>query len=236
MNKIVYLLIFIVFLSSCSNKNTKLWPLSKKKNDLNLIEENKELLEQVFKEEEIVNKEFNKDLIFKISKNKKSTNLDKYLNNNYGNINFDKNLKNKKKIKFKKINNFYQYEPEISFSKNDLIFFEKKGTIFKLNDNYKVLWKKNYYTKNEKKLDPILQFTNQGKFLIITDNMAKYYMLDIETGDLVWSKSSVAPFNSQIKILKDKFFVIDFSNTLRCFSLKNGNELWNIKTENSLIR
>ena len=223
MNKIVYLLIFVVFLSSCSNKNSKLWPLSKKKNDLNLIEENKESLEQIFKEEEIVNKEFNQDLIFKISQNEKLTNL-------------VKDVKNKKKIKFKKINNFYEYEPEISFSKNDLIFFEKKGTIFKLDDNNKVLWKKNYYTKNEKKLDPILQFTNQGKFLIITDNIAKYYMLDIETGDLVWSKSSVAPFNSQIKILEDKFFVIDFSNTLRCFSLKNGNELWNIKTENSLIR
>ena len=29
---------------------------------------------------------------------------------------------------------------------------------------------------------------------------------------------------------------MDFSNTLRCFSLKSGNELWNIQTENSLIR
>jgi len=61
-------------------------------------------------------------------------------------------------------------------------------------------------------------------------------MLDIETGELIWSKNSSAPFNSQIKIVKDKFFVIDFSNTLRCFSLKNGKELWNIKTQNSLIR
>ena len=90
MNKIVYLLIFVVFLSSCSNKNSKLWPLSKKKNDLNLIEENKESLEQIFKEEEIVNKEFNQDLIFKISQNEKLNNL-------------VKDVKNKKKIKFKKI-------------------------------------------------------------------------------------------------------------------------------------
>ena len=33
-----------------------------------------------------------------------------------------------------------------------------------------------------------------------------------------------------------KFFVIDLSNTLRCFSLDNGEELWNVKTQNSLIR
>ena len=61
-------------------------------------------------------------------------------------------------------------------------------------------------------------------------------MLEIETGNLVWSKNNLAPFNSQIKIYKDKFFVIDLSNTLRCFSLKNGQELWNVKTQNSLIR
>jgi outer membrane protein assembly factor BamB len=53
---------------------------------------------------------------------------------------------------------------------------------------------------------------------------------------LIWSKNSIAPFNSQIKIYKDKIFVVDYSNTLRCFSLKDGSELWNIKTQNSLIR
>ena len=58
----------------------------------------------------------------------------------------------------------------------------------------------------------------------------------IENGQLIWSKNNFAPFNSQIKIYKDKIFVIDFSNTLRCFSLVNGDELWNVKTENSLIR
>ena len=32
------------------------------------------------------------------------------------------------------------------------------------------------------------------------------------------------------------FFVIDFENTLRCYSIINGNEIWKVKTENSLIR
>ena len=58
----------------------------------------------------------------------------------------------------------------------------------------------------------------------------------MNNGELLWSKNNLAPFNSQIKIYKDKFFIIDFSNTLRCFSIKTGKEIWNIKTENSLIR
>ena len=39
-------------------------------------------------------------------------------------------------------------------------------------------------------------------------------MLDIKSGNLIWSKNNLAPFNSQIKIYKDKFFIIDFSNIL----------------------
>ena len=61
-------------------------------------------------------------------------------------------------------------------------------------------------------------------------------MIDLQTGKLIWLKNNLAPFNSQIKIYKDKFFIVDFSNTLRCFSIKNGDELWNIKTEDSLIK
>ena len=81
-----------------------------------------------------------------------------------------------------------------------------------------------------------MQFANNGKFLIVADNIAKYYMIDLVTGNLIWSKKNLAPFNSQIKIYEDKFFIIDYSNTLRCFSIKDGKELWNIRTENSLIR
>jgi len=120
--------------------------------------------------------------------------------------------------------------------KKDIIFFDNKGSILKFNDKSKLIWKKNYYSKSEKKLKPILQFANNKKILIVADSIAKYYAINLSNGKLIWSKNNLAPFNSQIKIYKDRFFIIDFSNTLRCFSLKDGQELWNIKTENSLIR
>ena len=88
-------------------------------------------------------------------------------------------------------------------------------------------------SKCDQKLDYVV--TNKN-ILIVGDNIAKYYALNLNNGELLWSKNNLAPFNSQIKIYKDKFFIIDFSNTLRCFSIKTGKEIWNIKTENSLIR
>ena len=42
-------------------------------------------------------------------------------------------------------------------------------------------------------------------------------MLDINTGNLIWSKNNLAPFNSQIKIYEDKFFIIDLSIHLDVF-------------------
>ena len=99
-----------------------------------------------------------------------------------------------------------------------------------------MIWKKNYYSKFEKKQKPILQFANNDKFLVVADNISKFYVIDIETGKLIWSKINSSPFNSQIKIHNDKFYIIDSTNTLRCFSLSTGNEIWNIKTQNNLIK
>ena len=53
---------------------------------------------------------------------------------------------------------------------------------------------------------------------------------------MLWSKIGASPFNSQIKIYGDKFFIVDFNNTLRAYNINNGNEIWNIKTESNLIR
>jgi len=53
---------------------------------------------------------------------------------------------------------------------------------------------------------------------------------------LAWSKDNISAFNSNIKIFKDNFITIDFDNVIRCFSVKNGKEIWIFKAENSFIK
>ena len=236
MNKLIFFFIFII-ISACSlNSQSKFWTklkeVTKDNNNLN----NKVKKQEIFKKEKILKKEFNKNLKIKIKSNSTFNYKNNINSNNSGLLNFSGELKRSSRYKFSKIKNFYQYEPELIFDGSNLIFFENKGTILKFNENSKLVWKKNFYLKQEKKLNPVLQFASNDKYLIVADNLAKYFMLDKENGELIWSKNNSAPFNSQIKIFKDKFFIIDFDNTLRCFSLKNGNELWNVKTQNSLIR
>ena len=231
MNKIFVFVIILVFSFGCSfNQNSKFWTSYKK-----IVQEDKKNYKKIFVEEKALKKEFNSNL--KLNLKKTPTNLYKRnYQNNDGMLNYNGQLKRSSRYKFSKIKNFYQFEPNISFSKNNLIFFDNKGSILKFNNDSKLIWKKNYYSKSEKRLKPILQITNDQNDIIIADNIAKIFRIDLNTGDLIWSKNNLAPFNSQIKIYKDKFFIIDFANTLRCFSKKNGEELWNVKTENSLIR
>ena len=117
-----------------------------------------------------------------------------------------------------------------------LIFFDEKGTILNFSNNEKLIWKNNIYSKNEKKQNPILYFATNGQTLVVVDNIAKYYAINLNNGELLWSKNNIAPFNSQVKIFKDKFFAIDFENILRCYSIKDGKELWNVKTDTAFIK
>ena len=232
MNKLVTTLLSLLFIAHCSfGGQSGFW------NETTKIKKEKEtIIKELFKKEEPHEKEMNTNLKInlnaKLIKNSFINNFD----NNNGRIEYDGNLKNISKYKFSKIDNFNEFEPEIVFDKNNVIFFDNKGSIIKFNEQSKIVWKKNYYSKTEKKMKPVLFLSSNSKTLVVADNISKYYALDINSGKLLWSKSNVAPFNSQVKVYKDRFFVIDYENILRCYSVKNGNELWKIRTEKSFIK
>ena len=199
--------------------------------------ENKVKEKKIFEEKKVYKKEFNKQLKIKLNNNIKEKSFINNLTNNNYIINFDGSLKKISKYKFSKIDEFVLFQPELLITKkNNLIFFDDKGTILNFNQNSKLIWKNNIYSKSEKKNNPILYFAANNQMLIVADTVAKYYAINLINGELIWSKKNMAPFNSQIKIYKDKFFVVDYENILRCFSLKDGTEIWNVKTEKSFIK
>ena len=234
MNKKFYYFIIFLFIINCSlDTKTGIWSQSK-----DLISENKNnKKEKLFKKSEIYEKEFNKDLKIRLKENLEKKILEKNLSNNTGIVKFNGELKKLSKYKFSKIDKFYEYQPELLITnKDNLIFFDDKGTVLKFAKSNKLIWKNNIYSKIEKKQKPILYFASNDKTLVVTDNLARYYAININSGKTIWSKRNVAPFNSQVKIFKDKFFAIDFENVLRCFSVNDGKEIWNFKTEKSFIK
>ena len=226
--KYFYLIIFLFLLGCSLNPNSKFWTEEKK------ILVDKSSITVLLKDKERSLGEFNQNFKISIPKNLKiSTN--QQLNND-GFINFDANLEKMSKYNFKRIRSFSNFEPEILLDKNHLFYFDSNGTIIKFDSNSNIVWKQNYYSKQDKKLQPILFFAEVGENLFVADSIANYYVVNKNTGTLKWKKKHSSSFNSQIKILENKVFVIDMENQLRCFSLETGDIIWSVKTQQSLLR
>jgi outer membrane protein assembly factor BamB len=223
----LFLLIFtLFFVTHCSVKeNLGIW----NKKDENL--ENQKKVKKLFSDDKKIITEFNPELKLDISKLKFNENIVNNQNNigaqNYTGFNEKINT-----FKFSTIKDTNQLNYKPIFLDDGLIFFDNKGTIIRYDLNSKVVWKKNIYSKSEKKLNPKLFFTLKGDNLLVADNLAKYYSINIKFGELNWSKNNMHPFNSEIKIANNMLFAVDYQNTLRSFNLSDGSELWNFQTEN----
>ena len=229
MNKRYFYLIIFLFLFNCSlNPNSKFWTKEKK------ILVDKSSTTILLKTEKNFLSELNQNFKISIPKNLK-VNINKQLNND-GFINFDTNLEKMSKYSFSKIKSFSNFEPEILIDKNHLFYFDSKGSIIKFDNNSNIVWKQNHYSKQDKKLQPILFFGKSGEDLFVADSIANYYVINRNTGKLKWKKKHSSSFNSQIKTFEGKALVIDMENKLRCFSLETGDLLWSVKTQQSLLR
>ena len=225
MNKFIYI-IFIFILSCSLNSNSAFWSKSEK------LKTDKKISKILFQDLKPNENEFNPKL--KVNLPIKNTSVNYNFNNN-GFTDEQIAGENFSKYKFSKIENFSGFEPEILVDKENIYFFDDKGSIIKFNKNSKLQWKKNYYSKSDKKNNPILFLASENNNLFVADTNANYYLLNKDNGNLKWKKKHSSSFNSQIKIKDDKIFIVDMENTLRCFSINNGEILWSAPTELTVV-
>ncbi|MBL6862394.1 MAG: PQQ-binding-like beta-propeller repeat protein [Candidatus Pelagibacter bacterium] len=229
-NKVLLSVLILLILNNCSaSKKVGFW--NKDDKNQQQIENNKTILTKQIRLEE----EFNSNLYVKISNGKLNQNS---LNdqNDTGELTYEGVLEKIGKYNFSKFNDFDFISPSPLFYNNNLVFYDNKGEITLYDENQKTLWKNNFYNKSEKKIKPRLNFALKDDILIVTDDVAKYYAINIDTGELLWIKTNIVPFNSNIKIKNDVFYVVDYKNILRSISIKDGSEIWNLKTEESLTK
>ena len=230
MNKVLLSVLILLILNNCSaSKKVGFWDKDNK--DQKQIENTKTILTKQVRLEE----EFNPNLYVKISTGKFNRNS---LNNqnDMGELAYEGVLEKIGKYNFSKFNDFNFISPNPLFYNKNLIFYDNKGAIIFYDENQKILWKNNFYNKSEKKIKPRLNFAVKKNILIVTDDVAKYYAINIDTGELLWTKTNIVPFNSNIKIKEDVFYVVDYKNILRSISIQDGSEIWNLKTEESLTK
>ena len=227
MIRILIFFLISLILANCSlNENSKIWNKKKKIK----VEKN---IEIIFDEKKISYKELNSNISLDFSQaNIQNKVMDN--KNNFGLQNYSGKLQKIKNFKFSKFNNENDTDLTPLFLKDGIVFFDNKGSIIRYNINQKIVWKKNYYSKFEKKNNPKLSFALLNKKLIVVDNLSNIFLINLENGDLIWKKKNDYPYNSEIKIIDNRFFVIDLKNTLRCYFLEDGSECWNYETDKAL--
>ena len=154
MNKILNLLLVVFFTTNCSfNSNSTFWSGEKK-----IQKEASFTIREINEKQPVLQNEFNADLKINLTDKKIENELISKFYNNDGISSYDGTLKSISKYSFSKIDKFERYEPEIIINEDTIIFFDDKGTILKFDNNSKLLWKKNYYKKTEKKNKPFFIF------------------------------------------------------------------------------
>ena len=230
MNKVLLSILILLILNNCSaSKKVGFW--NKDDKEQKQVENTKTILTKQIRLEE----EFNSNLYVKISNGKLNQNS---LNNqnDTGELAYEGSLQKMGKYNFSKFSDFDFISPGPLFYNKNLVFYDNKGEISLYDENQKILWKNSFYNKSEKKIKPRLNFAVKNNILIVTDDVAKYYAINIDTGELLWTKTNIVPFNSNIKIKDDTFYVVDYKNILRSISIQDGSEIWNLKTEESLTK
>ena len=167
MNRLVIILISLFFLNHCSFKeSSKIW--KDKEENIN----DQKNIKKIFVEDKKITAEFNQELKLDLTKIKT---YNKIIDNknNYGPQNYNGSINKIGNYKFSKLEDINQLNFKPIFLNDGLIFFDKKGSIIRYNDKHKIIFKKNYYLKEEKKLRPKLNFLLYNDNLLITDSIAK---------------------------------------------------------------
>ena len=228
-----WVFVFLIITNCSFDTKSGIWTGDKK------IVEEKEVFIRIDEESKIIKEEINSKLIINIKEGSLNKNWffsDVNLKNNIPHLLFNGSLKNISKFKFKKSANLAFYSPEILLSEKYIIFYDNNGFLVKYNSNKEILWKTRISNKKQQKNITSISLALLENTIYGSDNLGKYFALDLNTGKLKWKKKHTNSFNSQIKVKNKKIFLVDTDDNLICLSTIDGNLLWHFETESSLIK
>ena len=241
---LVFFLIFIL-LSNCSfDDKTGIWGGSEKekKRISELEKEQRQIIdiERVYSSENIYNDEIPLTRSISLSKSKKNQswqmsglNHQNFLGNIY--LSGTDNIFLKKKIGKNKFS-ISNISSSILAFKNNIILSDDVGTIFSINANGKINWKKNIYKKIYKKVNKNLVLAIYKNYIYVADNIGFVYAIDLDNGKLNWIKNYAIPIKSNIKIFNDKIYLMDQDNKIFSLNIQDGTRIWDVLSISSFIK
>ena len=235
----------IILIENCSfDKKTGIWNsgVDEKKRISELEKKQKSILDvqRIYSSEATYSKKVTLNNSILLSKPKKNSSwkfMNLNLQNSFGNIylpNVDKTFLKKKIGKNKFVSTAITIP--LLVNENNVFLSDDTGTIFKLDQNGKISWKKNIYSKLYKRINKNLVLSIYKNHIYVVDNIGFAYSLSLTNGELRWIKNYGIPIKSDLKIFKGKIFFIDQDNSVVCISTTNGSKLWDNLSISSFIK
>ena len=243
-NILLFVLIYITLASCSFDSKTGIWSGGKEEKEriAELERQQKQVIDvvKIYSSDNIFNSEIslNKNITLTSPKKNSSWKTPSLNNQNFiGNLYLQgiNNLFLKKKVGKNKY--FLSKVASSPLVFNNYIFFsDTSGTIFKITQTGKIVWKKNIYKKIYKKIHKKLAFSIYKNIIYISDNIGFVYAVNIENGEILWIKNYEVPFKSNIKLFKDKIYLINQDNRIFCLKISDGSKSWNIRSISSFIK
>ena len=247
MNKkknLIFFLIFILLVNCSFDNKTGIWSGSKKEkrriSELEKEQKQTKVVDYIYSSKSVYSKEISLTKKISISNPRKnlswkmsSLNQQNFLGNIY--LSGIDEVFLKKKIGKNKFPMSKIISSPLVFE-NNIIFSDNNGTIFNINQNGEINWKKNIYKKIYKKVYKNLVFAIYQNNIYVADNIGFIYSIGLNNGKLVWIKNHGIPLKSNIKIYDDKIFLINQDNRIFCLNTKNGSKIWDIRLVSSFIK
>ncbi len=236
--KLLSIFIIFVLLNNCSfDDKSGIW--KNENRSPNLSENNN----QEFKTLSLSNKPFDQtinieqDFRFKVTdpiNNLKWDDIYFDQTNNFQNFQY-RNL-NKISFRSKKLTK-YNSSDYLLYQNDKLIMTDFKGNIiiFSMNEK-KIISKFNFYKKNYKKINKILNIIADEDTIYVSDNIGYLYAFNFEQDKLLWAKNYKIPFRSNLKLTKSKLIAANQNNNLYFFNKYDGEVIRMIPTEETVIK
>ena len=129
-----------------------------------------------------------------------------------------------------------QITPSPLVFNDSIIFADDAGTIFSINQEGKVNWKKNIYIKEYRRIYKNLSLSIYKDKIYVADNVGFIYAIALTSGELIWIKHHGIPLKSKIKVFDNKIFILNQDNRLLCFDTEKGTKIWDIRSVSSFIK
>ena len=240
----IFFLVSVLTISCSFDDKTGLWKGDKKEKERlsELEKQQKEVIsvKNIYSSDKpfVLEKSLSKKIILSKAKNITDWKMHGLNHQNFlGNIfltgienNFLKKKIGKKKFKKTKITN----SPLIY--KNSIFLTDDNGTIYNINLDGKISWKKNVYKKLHKKIYKIISLSIYKNKIYVSDNIGFIYAMNLVDGEIIWIKNHGIPLKSKMKVFNDRIYLLNQDNRIISLDINNGSIIWSLRLISSFIK